>query len=172
MTAPSPEKQFHNIEPFFCDSSRVLIVGSFPSPRSRETGFFYGHPSNRFWQVISYVSGYPVPHDIPEKKELLTNTGIALWDMAAECVITGASDSSIREVVFNRIDTIVNSVPIEAAVFNGNTSYSLFRRSGICLRDDVAIFHMPSTSAANASFGLDRLISSWSEAIMPYINRC
>ena len=171
MTALSPEKQFHNIEPFYCDSSRLLIVGSFPSPKSRETGFFYGHPSNRFWQVISSVSGYPVPCDIPQKKELLTNTGIALWDMAAECVITGASDSSIRDVIFNPIDRIVDSVPIRAAVFNGNTSYSLFRRSGISLRDDVAVFHLPSTSAANASFRLDKLISIWSEAIAPYINK-
>ena len=94
-------RQFHTFAPVFDASSRVLILGSFPSVRSREEGFYYGHPRNRFWQVISELLCEPLPLTIPEKRELLLKSRIALWDVCSSCEITGSSDATISKVVPN-----------------------------------------------------------------------
>ena len=150
----------HNIPPEYDEHSRILILGSFPSVRSREEGFFYAHPQNRFWRVISELTGSPVPGSIREKKKLLRRSGIALWDVIASCGIEGSSDASIRDAVPNDIGKILGEAPIEAVFTNGRKAHELYVRliypsTG---REDICL---PSTSAANASYSLPQLIGFW-----------
>ena len=151
----------HPFEPLYDENSRVLILGSFPSVKSREQQFFYGHPQNRFWKVISSLFNEEVPTTIPEKKNLILCHGLALWDSIASCEIIGSSDASIRNAKANDISLILNSSPIEKIICNGQKSFELYKkyieektgRSAICL---------PSTSPANAAWTLEKLISAWS----------
>ena len=106
------QRIIHPFGPLFGPESRILILGSFPSVKSREQQFFYGHPQNRFWKVIAGLFDLPVPLTIPEKKELILSHGLALWDSIASCVITGSSDASIREVRANDLRIILDSCPI------------------------------------------------------------
>lgn len=152
----------HPIPPVFDKNSRVLILGSFPSVKSREEGFFYGHPQNRFWKVVSGIFCEDTPVSISEKKTFLLRNHIALWDVIASCEINGSSDSSIRNVTVNDIGSITKSADINAIYLNGNKAYHLYqtylfpvtKREGICL---------PSTSPANAAWSLERLKESWKE---------
>ena len=151
----------HPIPPLYDHESRILILGSFPSVKSRETAFFYGHPQNRFWKVISAIFGENVPATIDDKKRLILNNKLALWDSIAGCEITGSSDSSIRNARANDISMILDKAPIEHIYKKGKKSYELYvkyiesavGREAICL---------PSTSPANAQWTLDRLIDAWS----------
>ena len=151
----------HPFEPLYDENSRVLILGSFPSVKSREQQFFYGHPQNRFWKVISALFEEDVPTTIPEKKHLILSHGLALWDSIASCEIIGSSDASIRNAKANDISLILNSSPIKKIICNGKKSYELYKkyieeqtgRTAICL---------PSTSPANASWTIDKLIDAWS----------
>ena len=151
----------HPFEPLYNENSRILILGSFPSVKSREQQFFYGHPQNRFWKVISSLFDENVPTTIPEKKDLILCHGLALWDSIASCEIVGSSDASIRNAKANDISLILNSSPIEKIICNGKKSYELYKkyieeqtgRTAICL---------PSTSPANASWTIDKLIDAWS----------
>lgn len=104
----------HNISPVYDENSAVLILGSFPSVKSRKEGFFYGHPQNRFWKVLSAVFNEPCPETVPEKKELLLRHNIALWDVIASCDIEGSSDASITNVVPNDISGIIAASSIKA----------------------------------------------------------
>ena len=150
----------HPIPPVFDKDSRVLILGSFPSVKSREEGFFYGHPQNRFWKVTSSIFSENTPVTIGEKKSFLLRNHIALWDIIGSCEIDGSSDSSIRNVTVNDITVILESADIKAIYLNGRKAYQLYqkylfpmiRRNGICL---------PSTSPANASWSLERLTETW-----------
>lgn len=151
----------HPFGPLYSGESRVLILGSFPSVKSREQNFFYGHPQNRFWKVISALFGEPAPATIDDKKRLILNNKLALWDSIAGCEITGSSDSSIRNARANDISMILDKAPIERIYTNGKKSHELYvkyiepavGREAICL---------PSTSPANAQWTLDRLIDAWS----------
>ena len=151
----------HPFGPIYDSNSRVLILGSFPSVKSREQNFFYGHPQNRFWKVIAAIYGQPVPKTIEEKKHLILSSGLALWDSIASCDITGSSDSSIRNVRANDIRVILDNCHIERIYCNGRKSHELYcryiepvtGRSAECL---------PSTSPDNAQWTLDRLIGAWS----------
>ena len=151
----------HPFGPLFCDDSRVLILGSFPSVKSREQNFFYGHPQNRFWKVVAAVFGQPVPQSIEEKKQLILGSGLALWDSIADCEITGSSDSSIRDVKVNDLSVILDNCDIKSIYCNGRKSYDLYcryiepaaGRKAVCL---------PSTSPANAQWSLERLTEAWS----------
>ena len=151
----------HPFGPLFSGESRVLILGSFPSVKSREQNFFYGHPQNRFWKVISAIFGENMPATIDDKKRLILNNKLALWDSIASCEITGSSDSSIRNARANDISMILDNAPIEHIYTNGKKSHELYvkyiepavGRKAICL---------PSTSPANAQWTLDRLIDAWS----------
>ena len=155
------ERVNHPFGPLYDDNSRVLILGSFPSVKSREQNFFYGHPQNRFWKVISAIFEQPVPQTIEEKKQLIFGSGLALWDSIASCEITGSSDSSIRNVRANDIGIILGSCDIERIFCNGRKSHELYKkyiepqtgREAVCL---------PSTSPANAQWTLERLIEEWS----------
>lgn len=147
----------HNIEPVFDSKSRILILGSFPSVKSRETKFFYGHPQNRFWRVLSAVCGDALPREIHEKREFLLRNKIAVWDVIKSCDIVGSSDSSIKNVVPNDIFCISSAAPIQKIYTNGATAHKLYRK--YIGDNDIKL---PSTSPANAAFSLERLIAEWS----------
>ena len=151
----------HSIPPVFDENSRVLILGSFPSVRSREVGFFYGHPQNRFWRTLSNVLGVEaVPQTTEEKRTFLLSHGIALWDVIASCEITGSSDASIRDAVPNDLSKILEHAPIKRIFTNGATAHRLYQKylkpqTGM---DDICL---PSTSPANAAWTQERLNEAW-----------
>ena len=151
----------HPFGPLFNENSHVLILGSFPSVKSREQNFFYGHPQNRFWRVIAAVFDKPVPQNIEEKKQLILTNGLALWDSIASCEITGSSDASIRNARANDIDIILGNSSIERIYCNGRKSHELYCRY-IEAQTGRAAICLPSTSPANAQWTLDRLIGAWS----------
>ncbi|MBR5049044.1 MAG: DNA-deoxyinosine glycosylase [Erysipelotrichaceae bacterium] len=156
--------ELHNIEPVFDERSRILILGSFPSVRSRQQRFFYGHPRNRFWKVMAAVTGSKEPVTIEEKKELLLNNGIALWDVIAQCDITGSADSSISNVTANDLSVILDHSPIERILCNGATAHKLYESYLYPLTGRQAV-RMPSTSPANAAWSADRLAEVWGAGI-------
>ncbi len=150
----------HPIEPVFDENSRVLILGSFPSVKSREEMFFYGHPQNRFWKVVSSVFEKDLPETIEEKKKFLLNSKIALWDVISSCDIEGSSDSSIKNVVPNDINKILKTADIKTIFVNGKTAEKYYKKYllGETRRDAVCL---PSTSPANAKWSLEELIEEW-----------
>ncbi len=150
----------HPIAPIYDSNSKILILGSFPSVKSREEMFFYGHPQNRFWRVISSVLDKPVPEDVNSKQELLLSSGIAVWDVIASCDIEGSSDSSIRNVVPNDLSIILNTSDIRQIYVNGKTAERYYNKY---LRDKYGrgAVCLPSTSPANAAWNLEKLISEW-----------
>ena len=153
-------KQLHTIPPLYNKDSRVLILGSFPSVKSREQAFFYGHPQNRFWQVIANIFEYEFPSTIENKKHLILNNLLALWDVIAECEITGSSDSSIKKVVPNDISKILADSNIKAIFVNGRTAEKYYIRYTEPLIGKKAVC-LPSTSPANAAWSVTRLCEEW-----------
>lgn len=158
------QRVWHEFEPVYNADSKILILGSFPSVKSREQQFYYGHPQNRFWKVIAALTGTPVPQTIEEKKKMLLENGIAVWDVIAECEIIGSSDSSIRNVVPTDLQRILQTAQIRQIYANGNTAKRLFEKFQMkaCGR---TVTGLPSTSPANAAFSLDRLIGSWKQIL-------
>ncbi len=151
----------HPFPPLYDNNSKILILGSFPSVRSREQMFFYGHPQNRFWKVLSSVMGAKVPCTIEEKREFLLEHNIALWDVIASCDIVGSSDSSIKNVKPNDFTEILENAEIKQIFVNGKTAekyYNKYARNAIG-RDSICL---PSTSPANAAWNEKRLIETWS----------
>ena len=150
----------HPIAPVFDKDSKVLILGSFPSVKSREEGFFYGHPQNRFWKVTSRVFGEELPVTIDEKKAFLIRNHIAVWDVIGSCEIEGSSDSSIRNVTVNDLSVILGTADIRAIFLNGKKAeqYYLKYLFPVLKRDAVCL---PSTSPANAAWSLDKLTDAW-----------
>ncbi len=154
----------HPIPPVFDKNSKILILGSFPSVKSREARFFYGHPQNRFWKTLSAVLGADTPDTIPEKKRFLLENKIALWDVICSCEISGSADSSIKNAKPNDFSEIFAAADIGAVFANGGTAYGLYRR----FFPDKEITKLPSTSPANAAFSLERLIGEW-KIILDYL---
>ena len=150
----------HPLEPVFDASSRVLLLGTMPSPKSREAGFYYAHPQNRFWKVLAAVLDCPVPQTIPEKQAMLHANHIALWDVIASCDIEGSSDSSIKNAVPNDLTPILTTADIRQIYCNGATSHRLYQKylAPLTGRDAVKL---PSTSPANAAWQLERLTQEW-----------
>ena len=142
----------HTFSPVYDERSRVLILGSFPSVKSREQNFYYGHPQNRFWKVIAEI----------------TKHGIAVWDVIASCDIIGSSDSSIKNVTVNDIEQICHTADLQKVYANGTKAYDLYRKYMSKERKDV-IEKLPSTSPANAAWQFDRLCKTWAEAIGQWI---
>lgn len=150
----------HPFPPLYDKNSKILILGSFPSVKSREQMFFYGHPQNRFWKVISAVLRAETPVTIEEKRRFLLSNSIALWDVIASCDITGSSDSTIKNVIANDLTEILENADIKQIFVNGKTAEKFYnkyirnviKRNAICL---------PSTSPANAGWGINRLIGEW-----------
>lgn len=151
----------HPIPPAYDSHSRILILGSFPSVKTREMGYFYGHPQNRFWKVAAAIFQEEIPMTIEERHTFLLRNRIALWDSIHQCTITGSSDSSIRDVVPNDLSPILEAAPIEQIYCNGQKSWEMFHRYIESDIERTAIV-LPSTSPANAAWTLDRLIEAWS----------
>ena len=154
----------HGFEPVYDTSSRILILGSFPSVQSRENGFYYGHPRNRFWPLLARLCSEDTPGSIDNKKAFLLRRGIALWDVVQSCEITGSSDASIRDVVPNNVPQILASAPIERILTNGRTADNLYRRFLLPVTGIDAVC-LPSTSPANAAWTIDRLADAWAPAL-------
>ncbi len=150
----------HPIAPCYREDANTLILGSFPSVRSRQTGFYYGHPQNRFWKVLAAVYSEDLPEETLEKKELLYRHCLALWDVVASCHVDGSADSTIRQVTPNDLSGLLQNTAVTRIFVNGRTAEKLYRKY---LRSQTGIeaVLLPSTSAANASVPLDRLIEQW-----------
>lgn len=161
------EHIIHSIEPVFDAESRVLILGTMPSPKSREVQFYYGHPQNRFWRVLAAVLGEEVPQSVPEKKAMLLRHWIALWDVLAECEITGASDSSIRNPVANDLSVILDHAPVQAVFTTGATAWKLYTRLQKP-HTGIEAVRLPSTSPANCAVKMEALTEAY-KAILPWL---
>ena len=150
----------HPIPPVFDEHSKILILGSFPSVKSREGCFFYHHPQNRFWKVLSIVMNQPTPETIDQKRAFLLQNHIAVWDVIASCTIEGSSDSSIRDVVPNDLEHILSSSSIRQIFCNGGASHQYYRKYQEKSTGRTAI-RLPSTSPANAAWSVSRLVQEW-----------
>ncbi len=152
---------YHPIKPLYDNNSEILILGSFPSVKSREQMFFYGHPQNRFWKVTAAVFGDEVPQTIEEKKVFLLKNRVALWDVIASCEISGSSDSSIKNVTPNNLSQIIDKGKIKRIFVNGKTAEKYYNKY---TRDKIGMeaVCLPSTSPANAAWNMEKLIKAWS----------
>lgn len=150
----------HPIPPFFDENSKILILGSFPSVKSREQGFFYGHPQNRFWKVLAHTFCSKIPITIDEKKDFLSSNGIALWDVIGSCEIKGSSDSSITNAIANDLSIILDSCSINRIFLNGKTAERMYLKH---LADKINLKYtcLPSTSPANAAWTFEKLCEAW-----------
>lgn len=157
----------HEFEPVFNSESRILILGTLPSVKSREQHFYYGHPQNRFWKVLANITQEAVPSSISEKKLLLTHH-IAIWDVIKSCEIIGSSDSSIRNVVPTDINLLLQDSNISAIFGNGAKACELYDKYTFA-RTNFPIQKLPSTSPANASWSLERLTQEWSSHLIPLL---
>lgn len=155
----------HTINPIYNEKSNILILGTFPSVKSRENKFFYSHPQNRFWKIIAYITNTsPVPSTIDEKKNMLLNNKIALFDVIKSCDIIGSSDTSIKNVEPWDLSIILDACNIKKIYANGNKAYELYMK--YCYNNlKRSIIKLPSTSPANASFNFERLLSEWSQIL-------
>lgn len=165
MNSKQIEQLAHPFGPLFDSESRVLILGSFPSVKSREQVFYYGHPQNRFWPLMASLLGEKTPDrdDIEAKKRLILSHHLALWDSIASCEIIGSSDSSIRNVRANDLSIIIQNAPIRRIFCNGNTSFQMLQRYGDPL--GISVEKLPSTSPANAAWSMERLMKEWKKVL-------
>ena len=154
----------HPFPPVFDERSRILILGSYPSVKSRQEGFFYGYPQNRFWPMLAAIFGEETPVSVDEKKALLRRHGLALWDVIADCEITGSSDASIRNAVPVDIARITAHAPIERVICNGTTAGRLYKKHLLPLTGMEAVV-LPSTSPANAAWRMPALVDVWRKAL-------
>ena len=182
-----PQFLHHEFGPLYRKDAKALILGSFPSVKSREVQFYYGHPQNRFWRIMRALSdpavysaamaGEPValPASIEEKKALVLGMHLALWDTIESCEITGSSDSSIRQVKVNDFSCILKDCHIQTIFCNGAASYKLFMRyaaegvTAYCEENSIAVpafVQLPSTSPANAAWSLPRLLEKWRQVTL------
>lgn len=167
---PGYTRVHHTLEPVYDVHSRILILGSFPSVKSREHNFYYGHPQNRFWKLMGRLLDETIPDDYEGRKGILLSRGIALWDVIESCDIKGSSDQSICNVTPMDLNRILHAADIGKIITNGSTSYHLYEK--YCLsrtgRDAVKC---PSTSPANAAFSLDRLVQAWGTELLPCLDK-
>ena len=158
----------HPIDAVYDKNSQILILGSFPSVKSREYGFFYGHPQNRFWKVLARITNREVPQSIQEKKAFLLSHGIAVWDVIQQCEIEGSADSTIKNAVPTDLEAILNAAEIKQIFTNGKKADELYNKYQIC-KTGMASVCLPSTSPANAAWSYDRLLEKWENEIKKYI---
>ena len=154
----------HTFAPIYDENSRILILGTLPSVQSRKQQFYYGHPQNRFWRLLTLLTepdGAGVPQTIEEKKVFLLRNHIAVWDVVAECDILGSSDSSIRNVVPTDLTSILEQAPIQCVYANGGKAQELYQKYTY-EKTGREIIRLPSTSPANAAFTMERLLEVWS----------
>ena len=150
----------HPIPPLFNRESKVLILGSFPSVKSREQGFFYGHPQNRFWKVLAKIKEDKIPDTIEEKKDFILKNNLALWDTLASCEIEGSADSTIKQAKANDLSVILDNSKVDKIFVNGKTAKKYYDKY---IKDKLQIeaVCLPSTSPANASFTIEKLVEEW-----------
>ncbi|MGE4548997.1 MAG: DNA-deoxyinosine glycosylase [Intestinibacillus sp.] len=161
------ETVVHTIPPLFAPDSRVLMLGSIPSPKSREVGFFYGHPQNRYWRVLAAILGEDAPQSIAEKRAMCLRHGIAMWDVLASCEIVGAGDSTIRNPMPNDLAGLVAKTQVRAVFATGQKAAALYRK--YCERQTgLPVTALPSTSPANAAWTFERLCEAY-RVILPYL---
>lgn len=150
----------HPIDPVYDENSKILILGSFPSQKSRETRFFYGHPQNRFWKVVAAVFGCDVPQTVEQKRKFLLLNRIAVWVVIASCDIVGSADSTIKNVVANDMSVIFSAADIKQIFVNGKTAkkyYDKYVKDTIGRETEC----LQSTSPANAAWSIERLTEHW-----------
>lgn len=150
----------HPIPPLFGADSKTLILGSFPSVKSREAAFFYGHPQNRFWAVVAAVFEREKPINIEEKKELILSNKLALWDVIAQCEIEGSADSTIKDVTANDLSIILENSKVERIFVNGKTAEKYYNKYTFT-KTGIKAICLPSTSPANAAWSIERLVEAW-----------
>ncbi|MBR4622399.1 MAG: DNA-deoxyinosine glycosylase [Ruminococcus sp.] len=160
-----PQRITHPIPPTYDENSEILILGSFPSVRSREMGYFYGHPQNRFWKITAALYNEPVPMTIEERRAFLLRNHIAAWDVIAQCTIIGSSDSSIKDVVPNDLEKLISGSKIGKIFVNGRKAeeYYIKYQQPVLGREAICL---PSSSPANAAWSLERLVKVWGELII------
>ena len=158
------EYHSHEFEPVYNEESKILILGTFPSVKSREQGFYYGHPQNRFWKLLAQICQCPVPESIEAKKKMLLDNHIAIWDVIASCKIVGSSDSSIKDVVPTDLSRVLEAASIERIYANGATAAKLYEKYQKD-RTSREIIKLPSTSPANAAWNMERLYEAWKDCI-------
>ena len=149
----------HDLSPVYDEHSRILILGSLPSVKSRGQ-FFYNHPQNRFWKVLAAVTGHAPLENVEDKKKFLLEQHIALWDVIASCDIIGSSDSSIKNVVPNDIGHILSEAPVERIFVNGQTAFKLYKKY-VLPQTGVMPVCLHSTSPANAAWNMEKLVEAW-----------
>ena len=155
-----PQSIIHPFPPLFDENSKTLILGSFPSVKSRESMFFYGHPQNRFWKVLAIIFNQPITQNIEDKKNLVLDNGLALWDSIHSCTVIGSSDSSIKDVIPNDIRDIIQNSNINRIFCNGALSHKMYMKY-IFPDTGIKAVKLPSTSPANATFSLEKLVEEW-----------
>ena len=160
--------EYHNIPPIYDERSEILILGSFPSVKSREGQFFYHHPQNRYWKVMAAVFDCRIPETIEEKKQMILSNHAAMWDVIASCEITGSSDSSIKNVIPNDIGMLLKETEIRRIYTNGGTAHKYYQRY---IKNKIGWedIPLPSTSPANAQWTLEKLIGVWKEKITVFV---
>ena len=161
------ERITHAFDPVFDFESRILILGTMPSPKSRELGFYYSHPRNRFWPVLAKIFGEEIPKTPEEKRNFCLRNKIALWDVLKECDIEGASDSSIKNAVPNDLSVILNSAKIQAIFATGATAAKLYKKF-IEPETKIPATALPSTSPANAKIKFEELVEEY-KIVLEYI---
>lgn len=161
MPSQAPERINHPLKPIFDGHSRVLVLGTIPSPTSRAVGCYYGHPQNRFWRILARLFDEPVPQDNGARTAFVLGHGIALWDVLASCNIVGASDASIAHPVPNDLSCVFDTAPITTVFTTGTKATDLYRR--LCAPRYPLVAHrsLPSPSAANARASLDDLVKAY-----------
>lgn len=159
------ERIQHPFQPVVDENSRILILGSFPSVKSREDGFYYGHPQNRFWRMLAAVYEEEMPTDIPAKQAFLLRHYIALWDVIASCQIEGSSDASVKEAVPVDIERVIHVAKVEKVICNGKLAMKLYHQH-LEQTVDLKAIGMPSTSPANAACSLPKLVETWRTALL------
>ena len=159
----------HTIEPIFNEYSKILILGTMPSPKSREVGFYYSHPQNRFWKTMAEIMGTELPATVDDKRELLYSHGIALWDVLASCSIAGADDSSVKDVKVNDFTQLFTTAQIRAVFTTGKKATALFKKH--CQQKyGYEPIYLPSTSPANCKMSQQELTAAY-EIILPIIQK-
>lgn len=168
MTKDNYETIVHPLEPYFTKESKILILGSFPSVKTREYGFFYGHPQNRFWRVMEVLFGEDLDNGIAARKDFLSRHKIALYDSIYQCDIVGSSDASIKNAQPSDLSRIIKGADIKEVFLNGATSYRYYKKYH---EKDLGLegVKLPSTSPANARYRLDDLVNEW-RVILKYLD--
>ena len=150
----------HNLKPIYNKNSKILILGTMPSPKSREKSFYYSHPQNRFWKVLYKLFDENISNENSKRIEFLYKNNIALWDVLYSCKIEGASDSSIKEPIPNDINIILKEANIKAIFTTGKKAYELYQK--YCFpKTKINAISLPSTSPANFKYSLDKLVEEY-----------